>query len=482
MKPIQITLLLFGLAFLGFLMFQQTPSQTMSESHITQESAKTQPKQGAAVKNGPDVELTAVQEKLAGGQREGALFVNAIDPIVVELPGDAVPYWQAVADESPLPLIVLSLHPLLQPIPESAEKRALNLARNGTPEDFQKLGRFSNSDPVLLPIQSVRVTVDSGMFKRLGWVFPTRSPIEDIDPNTFRQQMKTLGFLSVENAAALKYTSGIFNGKISGYDFSVYHPGAIGHQPDPVIVHFDLSYFKGIYKNPVSTPIYGLLHQTASAIRAAGWNVKLVTLSFSTENQAVSLEVRFLMAALAEMVRNPDLLETGLPPAWEKRAQAMYAGAMYMESDAKKLIRAAAESYPDDAAALYDMAMLSLQQGDNQGGIDFLDEAVRLDSGYASAYPMLASRSAETGNFQQALEFGQKAKSFFPDNAFIDIGMVESLVALERFPEAREKLIMLEKLDWSTEYHPDVPDYLRNLQKVIETANQTPSEKNDLTR
>lgn len=479
MKPWQIILLFLGLTFLGFLMFQQTPKQTVSKVHITQESVNKQAVPQTAINNDQAKWHETVSQEFSLGQREGVLFVDPIEPVLVELPGDAIPYWQAVSAGEPSPLVMLSLHPLLQPIPESLKERALTLSKKGTPEDFLKHGRFSSSDPFILSTQSVRATVDSGMLNQLVWIFPTRSPIEDIDPITFRQQMKDLGFLSRENADNLKYTSGIFNGKISDFDLSFYHPDTIGPLPNPVIVHCDLSYFKGIYKNPVSTPIYGLLHQTASAIRKAGWNVKLVTLSFSNESLAVSLDVRFLMTALAEMIRKPELLDAGLPPAWEKRAQAMYAGAMYMESDAKKLVKAAAESHPEDAATLYDMAMLNLQQGKNKEGVDLLAEAVRLDSGYASSYLMLGERNAEIGNHQQAFDFGQKAKSHFRHNTFIDIGMVESLIALERYPDALDKLETLQTLDWSGEYHPDVPEYLNHLKTTIEAALQASPEQSN---
>src|SRR5258706_13359706 len=73
-------------------------------------------------------------------------------------------------------------------------------------------------------------------------------------------------------------------------------------------------------------------------------------------------------------------------------------------------------------AQLYSKALEKAESGDFKAGIEVLQQAVKIDAGYADAYLSMAGMYGELKNYQAAIENYEKAKAI-DSNYFLDYNL-----------------------------------------------------------
>lgn len=403
------------------------------------------------------------------------LFKESVEPEIFELPSGALSTWRKFSAEKPA-LLLFSAHPFLEQVPAGDREEVRQLVRNGTVGDIIRRGRLNVADTALISPQTVSAAIDAGLIAELIYVLPTSRKLAEMSLTDFQQRAFSAGFLTEKEALALTIKEGIITGSVRGLPFRCVHPEALPKINRPVIVHLDLGYFKNLYVNEVKTPAYALLYQTATALRSAAYPVLSITLSYSNQEADYSLESRFLISNLSDLLRRPALLDGGTPASWQLRSDALYAGAMFATDKAMELSIKAAETNPDDPAALYLLSLIQLEQRQSAAALATLDRAVALDPGYALNYLDLADawlQSPGHNSTVQVLALLNKANAAFPENPFILIQIADLLIGSGKEKEGLSIVQSLKQLSWSPTYHPKTAYLLAEMAKAA-SATPTP--------
>lgn len=400
---------------------------------------------------------------------EPLLLSEPAAPIVMELPSEAIPVWREALPQ-PGTLVLMSIHPFLQPIEAERAAEVAALVRSGDRETFRQRGSFYRADPALVPTETVSGALLGGLFKEVIWIFPVSTPVEQLSLETFRKQLTEAKFLTDEEAAKLTLDAGVFTGTVRGVPFRAVHPQTLPKLDGPFALHIDLGYFRGLYQGEVKTPLYDVLHESCQGLKTAGWRPQVVTLSYSTIEGQNSHDVRFLLTNLAEILRNHKLLDE-MPASWAKRGEALYAVNFFLDSKVREMYQQNAADNPKDAAAQYDYYRSLFEQKKVTEALTQLDKAVALDSGYAAAYLELAQIAEKDGNLAVAAELLGKGGRVFPENPFIDLYRARFLLQIGQVDEAKPLISRLQQLTWSKRLHGQIPeaiiqmsDYVKNPQ------------------
>lgn len=395
--------------------------------------------------------------------REAALLRQSAEPAVFELPTEALPLWREQKKERPA-LVLFSFDPFLKPIPGELKERALALARSGSRQEIDMRGSLNRPDPVILPTQVLSAALEAGYFSRIYWVFPSKVNPSQLNLPTFRKQMTESGYLTKKEAEALTLENGVYRGTVRGIPFSTAHWQRLDAVKGPMVVHIDLSFFKGLYDNEVKTPLYDLLHETAVSLRETGWQPLAVSLSYSVRDGAISIDTRFLLRHLADIFRRPAILDEEMPETWKRRAEALYAADMYSDNKKIELYSANAAKAPKDPAVVYDLFQGHFLAKKIDPALEALDRAVALDPGYAAAWLDLAQMAVKDGKPEIALKLLGKAASVYPADPFIQMQRADLLLQADRKQEALPIIERLKTLSWSKTYHSEIPPLIERME------------------
>ncbi|HEY5673308.1 MAG TPA: hypothetical protein VIR78_06380, partial [Malonomonas sp.] len=258
------------------------------------------------------------------------LFNQPQQPQLVELSNHAIPGWRT--DVQPPPALVLfSYDPFLKPIDSSLNAAALHLARSGSTAELIQHGSINTAEPLILPNQTLTAAIDAGLIGKFYWIFPSKVPPQQLDLEHFRSQMREQLFMTDAEVDSLSLTDGVFTGSLRGIPFSAVHYQRLQKIAEPLLLHIDMSFFRGLYDNEIKSPLYQLIRQTALSIGQLNLEPLVTSLSYSTLEGANSLDVRFMISNLADLIKNPALLDAEMPADWQIRNDALYAGDMYSE-------------------------------------------------------------------------------------------------------------------------------------------------------
>ena len=407
-------------------------------------------------------------------------FKDPIKPAVYELPSGALAAWRNFAHTKPV-LLLFSAHPFLDPLREETRGELRQLVLTGTETEINQRGRLLNADTAFLPPQTVSVAINADLFSEIVYVMPSAGKVEDVSLQNFQKRTLAYGFLTEKEAAALTLKNGVISGTVRGIPFRCVHPTALPKITKPVVLHIDLGYFKDMYVNEVKTPVYGLIYEFGTSVRDRGYAVLAATLSYSNQEAGFSLDSRFMISNLADILRNPALLGGKTPPSWELRADALYASTMFSESKAEELTELAARGTPADPAALHALALLQFRRNLPDQAFATLDRAVALDKGYALEYSELAARGEELGQWSKAIELLIKATQAFPENDIVKVRLADTLIKRGRVKEARPIIDQLRIRPWSATYHQGMPEMLKEMAEaarddsIIPLADEPPA-------
>lgn len=377
------------------------------------------------------------------------LFVDRIQPQLVELPGEAIPYWRDGSKGSKPALLLFSGDPFLSKLTDEERQDVAQLVAKGRADDFVSRGSLLRANPAFSSNKAVSAALDNGLFSKINWVFPSTTAPEQLDLEAFRRQLVGSGVLTEAESHELTLDNGVFSGNLRGIPFKAIHAKALQPTGEPVIMHLDLSYFKGLYKSEIKTPLYPLLLQTAKHLKSLNIEVAGTTLSYSTAEGELPLETRFLVNRFAALLENPELLNTTRPPSWELHSEALYTINFFLESKVDQLYEQAIQASPTDPAVLYGLAMRRMRNKDLNTVIALIDRAVQQDSGYALEYLNLAEKATAGQDLENAVMLLKKGRHAFPQNPFIMIQLASIYQTMHRTEDARKLLKKLKQLPWS---------------------------------
>jgi len=394
-------------------------------------------------------------------------FRAPISPAVYELPSGAIATWRQFSGNRP-PLLLFSAHPFLEPLDEKSIEEVRQLIASGSDDEIIRRGQLFVPDPAFFPLQTLSAALDSSLFSELIMVLPLRGTIEETPFEKIKEQAVSSGFLSEAESKAMSMQNGVITGSVRGVPLRLVHPDALPEIATPLILHIDLGYFKNLYISEIKTPAYDLLLQTATSIRDHYYNTIAVTLSYSNQEIGLSLDSRFIIRYLADILADPALLDEQ-PQSWRLLAEVRYLSNMYMESKAREMLIQNAEIGTEDPAYLFALATSQFQERQAKAAFATLDRAVALDPGYGLEYLNLAQRGDVLGLKDKASELFSKAAKVFPSDPFIRQQMAEYLIRTGRGQEAKDILKELEALPWSKRVHGDIPARLRELETLADT-------------
>lgn len=393
-------------------------------------------------------------------------FRDPVIPQLFELPSGALSVWRKFGKYQPA-LMILTSHLLLDPIADSHRAGIDELLRSGTDAEIIRRGQLTVADPAFYSSEVVSIGIEKQLFSEIILVIPTTVDKDKVSLTDFQAQLINSNFLTKKESQSLTLQDGVISGTIRGIPLRIAHPDALPQIDKPIILHVDLGYFKNMYIDEVKTPLYALLFQMASKIRDKGYQALAVTMSFShREIFDYSLETRFMLRDLAELLRNPQTLAGSIPRSWTLRSAALYARIMFLENKAKELTAQAAMADPSDPAAVYMQALELLQQKRLQEGFTALDRAVALDPGYGLAYEQLATHGLEIGQQGRSIELLNKAVKIFPENPFLRLDLADLLIQGGQGAKALPLLENLSRLPWSKTFYSNIPAQLEAMIKV----------------
>ncbi|MDG5468951.1 hypothetical protein P9J64_11535 [Deltaproteobacteria bacterium IMCC39524] len=387
------------------------------------------------------------------------LLHDSIELKHYELPFQALQKWYTFRDLRPA-LLLYSNDPLMQPAPAAIQKRLLERL---AAQDREAL-RYDSPDPAIMPKMALHSALEAGLFSAVYWMMPTGVNKETLSVETFRTQMVEFGAMSDEEAKSLTLHDGVFSGTVRGLPFHALHPQAEVKISGPAVLHFDLSFLAPLYQGEIKTGIYSLVYQTLKQLRDQQVKAIFASVSYSQVSGEIPLSSRFVGDVLAQLFKQPDMLDEKLPQAWQQRANALYLPEMFLSGETRKLLLQLAQNNPEDASLQFALYQVSRELKATAGAaLGHLAEAVQHDPVYSLEYLALASEAGEKGLPYEAQRMLRLALESHPNNPFIALKLAQGLIDAKHGESAIPLLEQLLELKWAALFYPNIREHLQGL-------------------
>lgn len=393
---------------------------------------------------------------------------ESVSPQVVEHPAAALPLWRRHIDVKPT-LILVSNDPFLEPLPDELATEIIQLIRAGSVEWILEKSSPQVPDPLLLPSMAVSAALDAGFFGKVIWLLPHHAEPQSLSAESFRRQLIDYGAASDTEAATFELAGNALRGSIRGVPWIATPFNLFAGTDEPVVLHFDLSLVKSLYKNEIKTPLYPLLGELITPLGRARLKVLDLTISLSQVTAQVPLDTRFIGRDLATLIADPRLFDGDLPTNWLRRAEILYLLNFFQKEQILARYLEMNETDPQDASVDYGLYQISRQMKNEDKALEYLALAVALDPAYAWEYLALAQDALHQGNPEAALGHMDKAVAALAGDPFVAHQRARLLLVLGRKKEALEHLKALRQLPWSPVYYQGLPFLLdEDLAKALE--------------
>jgi len=382
-------------------------------------------------------------------------------PSLVEFPAEAVPLWRC--EEVSPSLILFSSDPFLEFPPEENSSKAVELFRTGSSAEISRRVRFEISDPLLLPNNTMRMALRSGVISELVWVLPVDEKGSLADTNVLYDWLLQQEQFSAEEKESMKPTAEGVVGVVEKRPFRAVAASILKTWPQKARIHVDLTFVDTLYQNEINTPIYLLLKTRLYPVFSKENDPGKVSVSYSTANGDVSVQLRFVGETLVDIAGDPAILDRPLNDIWRGRRDILYLENFHQ---LEKMLRIASDnvaSLPENASGYFDLYRVFYLRKDMESAIRALESACKLDLGYVPAFRSLARQAYQQGDFQLAVSYLKRAFAIDPANPFIQIDLVDSLLMSGQRDEATHIVNDLKKLHWSEIYYPMMTRSLENL-------------------
>ncbi|MDT8442156.1 MAG: hypothetical protein RQ723_10890 [Desulfuromonadales bacterium] len=451
MKPF-ILFLCLTLALLTGCERDTAQPQQIPEKPLQQAPVATDGPIGREPAVAPAAEIEDIRPEFAAVR----LLHDPAETILVELPTAALPFWRQKKESAPA-LVLLSQDPLLAPIPPALEQEVLQLLHDGTDAEILTRTAKPVADPLLLPSMAVSAAQRARLFSQVIWILPSKQAAEQLDLEIFLGQMLDLGAIDSAEADSFNETGlGMFAGVVGGLPFQAVHLDALPELTRPVVVHFDPSFLKPLYRGEIKTPLYPLLAELLGKLRDRNWQTVGASVSRSSLNGSIPLPSRFVSVDVARLFEEPRLFEADMPRTWDLRARALYLENFLKKEEVRELYEEMEARTPEDPSVKYALYQVLRQFKEVNAAMVKLDEAVRLDPVYALEYLSLAEIANEKNLVDQVERMLRLAVSAMPDHPFLQLRLAGYLQTTGQDEEAEKLLTKLREKPWSPVYYPDM--------------------------
>jgi len=339
----------------------------------------------------------------------------------VELQHDALPLMAGLGIKG-RPLILFSDGlGLLNSRSEQDEEAAIKAVKSGRAADVTARDYPTST---IYPIDSsdyLTYLHKLGIISKLYWVPPYRGSVGGEPLDNFKEYLRAYGSTEDE-LKKLKQEKTFISGTVNGLPIVVSGLGELSPPISDAVMLIDLTFFNKLYKNEVTEPMLDLFASFVKMLSDVSPKVSHVIIVYSTAYGDLPMEKRFLGGYIKTYFTDPAALRDSPPDNWLIRANAMYDDTFFQTEQSLELYKKAAESAPDDPAAVYDLAQGYFAVKDLDNMAKNLDKAVELDNGYYPAYFKYAEYFTEKGIYGATQHFLDQAAIYAPDDPRIVIG------------------------------------------------------------
>lgn len=420
-------------------------------SQQEEESQRTQAEQKSAV-------IKPVQAE----DRDPKVFLS--DPIPLhrlERTSEALAIWRRYSELKPS-LLLLGNDPMLVSAPEELVEQISETIKLSTMEDISRLSNFGLPKPLFLPRMTVDLALREGWFSQFCWAFPMRDSTQDISLELIADRFEETGIADEEELASLQLQDNVVQGTLRGVPLRM---SALPNLPlidGPVIIHIDQSYFRGMYKNDIATPLLKMVGGVLDALQQRKLQALAVTFDNGNFTGGTSLDVRFLQHVLARSIEHPETLDQPAPVNWQRKADILYLSNFFKKDETRELALAMDAEEPETAWIKFTLYRSAAEHNQGSEALSFLSEAVRLDPVYAVEYLALADMAFEKGRADESMRMLSLAARVFPENIQIKLRMARLATEVGEKTTALHLVEKLQQLEWSPVYYPEMPDYLED--------------------
>jgi tetratricopeptide (TPR) repeat protein len=299
-------------------------------------------------------------------------------------------------------------------------------------------------------------------FSQLFWILPMQDQTLPPDFKNLRNQLFERKMLNEEEVTSLVAHEKVMRGKVRNTAISVSNMSGLTLPDKAVLIHIDLGYFQGLYKNEIATPLLQTIYMTLAALKKHQVKVLAVTFSYGHLDSQIPLDVRFLGDIIEKLISEPDMLVQRPPANWKRQADAIYLVNFFQGEKVDEIHKAQEQDDPESSWVKFSLyrSAASLRQGDE--ALDYLAEAVARDPMYAYEYGNLARLAYERKRPDEAMRMYALAHQALPEDHLIRLSMAELAAELGDHKTARHLAEELAKLPWSSPYHGEMHNYLEN--------------------
>jgi tetratricopeptide (TPR) repeat protein len=302
----------------------------------------------------------------------------------VELPQDALKVLQArgIKDRT---LVLISVSPSIRPM----DMRTGETVSSGVPPDgWDKLLAKGYDTPGFHPLNQmnyVNAAFWAGMINKVYWVPPTKESVGKEPLDDIKDFLRGFGVGDNELASFVK-DKDTMHGVLNGIPVSITDLKNLPKLKEDAVVMIDLTFFADLYKNEVKTPMLDLFAGFVTEVGTRGLHASEVVISYSTANDVVPLEYRFLGDYLYVWLTDPGRLKDGPPLSWYLHSMGMYYETFYQLEDVLQSYSDGIKSDPNDASLHYAFSTAYFSAKDYDNFKLELDRSVELDPAYSTAY------------------------------------------------------------------------------------------------
>jgi tetratricopeptide (TPR) repeat protein len=385
-----------------------------------------------------------------------------------ETVAEAMTVWREYAPKKPS-LVLLTGSPALTRTPSELIQETDNLALDGTLDEIRARSSKNSPDPLFQSSMALDIALRSHWFSDLTWIMPMRDQGLAPDHEAIRTQFLERRMLSVEEANSLILDGQKLSGRIRDIPFLASNISQLSAPAQPILVHIDLNYFQVLYKNEIATPVLQTIYQTLNTLKEQNLQTVAVTFSYNHLDSQVALDVRFVGEILSTLFAQPELLSQPVPKNWQRQADSIYLSNFFQNERVDELHKAQEKESPDSAWIKFSLYRAAAEQKQGEQALNYLAEAVALDSMYAYEYGNLARMAYEKQRPDETLRMFTLAAQAFPQDPFIKLRMAELAAEIGDLKTAKHLVEQLQTLNWSEVYHPQMPEYLnKTLQRLEE--------------
>jgi len=385
-----------------------------------------------------------------------------------ETTAEALSVWRRAAERPTL--LLLSNNPHLQPTPEELREQTAFLINNANVAELAMASTDRNSDPLLLPGMAVDAALRNDLFQELIWVLPLRDPSQELSLEEFTEQLVKSGLANEQEGTSLSLTEKIFQGTLRDKPFTATALPFLQSLQQPVIVHIDLSYFQPLYKNEIATPLLDIVYQTLLTLQKLQLETLAVTFSYGQLDSQISLDVRFLGDIINYLVEDPSRFDQPIPKNWQRQRDALYLANFFQKDKVRELYEAQEQDAPETAWVKFNLYRAAAEHKEGTKALNYLAEAVSLDSMFALEYQELSQMAFEKQRPDEALRMLKLMAEAFSQDPFLKLQIAQLANDLGEKETSLEMLGQLRNLEWSEFYYPQMPQYLVDLTKFVQTG------------